>query len=58
MADVGMAGGYLLFNTVQNKSVEWGVLPWHWYFTREIPKAVHVCLPMAIFGLIGSQLTY
>jgi alpha-1,6-mannosyltransferase len=23
-------GAVLLFNTVQNRSAEWGVLPWHW----------------------------
>ena len=43
-----------MFNTVQNKSVEWGVLPWHWYFSRAIPKSLHVCLPLAVFGLMGK----
>jgi alpha-1,6-mannosyltransferase len=31
-------GIVLFFNTVQNRSSEWGVMPFHWYFTNAIPK--------------------
>ena len=30
----------LYYNTVLNKSHEWGVSPWHWYFLNAIPKSV------------------
>lgn len=46
-------GVVLFFNTVQNKSSEWGVSPWHWYFSTAIPKALHFTLIWLIFGFIG-----
>ena len=33
-------GQVLYFNTVLNKSSEWGVLAWHWYFSRGVPVAM------------------
>lgn len=44
----------LLFNTVQNRSHEWGTQPWHWYATAALPKALHVGLPLALLGLWGD----
>ena len=33
-------GEVLFFNTVENKSAEWGVSPWWWYFAVAIPKTL------------------
>jgi alpha-1,6-mannosyltransferase len=38
------------FNGVENKSSEWGVSPWHWYFLAAIPKSVTCALPFAAIG--------
>ncbi|KAL9190079.1 hypothetical protein ACHAXT_007290 [Thalassiosira profunda] len=28
------------FNAVDNRSSEWGTQPWHWYFSRALPKGL------------------
>ena len=43
------------FNGVQNKSSEWGVSPWHWYFLNAIPKSVTCALPFAFIGLVYQK---
>lgn len=45
-------GEVLYFNTVLNKSKEWGVSPMNWYFTSALPRMLHVAYPMAFLGAL------
>ena len=51
-------GVVLFFNTVQNKSEEWGVSPWHWYLTSAIPRALNVAVIFAFVGLTGARVPH
>lgn len=46
-------GVVLFFNTVENKSSEWGVMPFYWYFSNAVPKAQNVSLLWTIGGILG-----
>jgi len=46
-------GEVLFFNTVENRSSEWGTFPFHWYFSSALPKALHTCIPLVAVGLLN-----
>jgi alpha-1,6-mannosyltransferase len=34
------------------RSHEWGVMPWHWYFTSALPRALHAAYALAPLGAL------
>ncbi|EPT01710.1 hypothetical protein FOMPIDRAFT_133302 [Fomitopsis schrenkii] len=42
----------VFFNVVEGKSAEWGVLPYHTYFTSFLPKLLLGSLPLAAVGFL------
>ena len=47
-------GEVLFFNTVENKSSDWGTSPWHWYATSALPKVMlltSLLIPISVIRL-------
>ncbi|ORY88336.1 Alg9-like mannosyltransferase family-domain-containing protein [Leucosporidium creatinivorum] len=44
-------GASILYNVVEGHASDWGVMPWHYYFTRSLPKILHVSLPFALLSM-------
>ncbi len=38
------------------RSKDWGVSPWHWYFTSALPRMLHISYPLSFLGaLVDSR---
>ena len=48
-------GMVLHFNTIANRSSEWGTQSWHWYFSNALPRALNSSLILLLVGLIGLK---
>jgi alpha-1,6-mannosyltransferase len=48
-------GVVLLYNTVANKSSNWGTHVWHWYASNALPRALNSGYVLLLAGIMGFQ---
>lgn len=48
-------GTSLIFNVLEGKSADWGVMPWHFYFTSSLPKLLGISYPLALLGFVLNR---
>lgn len=48
-------GTSLLFNVIEGKSVQWGIMPWHFYFTSALPKLLGITYPFSLVGFMLNR---
>ncbi|KAF3445600.1 hypothetical protein FNV43_RR10776 [Rhamnella rubrinervis] len=43
------------FNSVLNRSSEWGTHPFHWYFTSALPRSLLAAFPLFMLGVLFDR---